>query len=575
MNRKKTGARVSAALWMVPCLLSAAWLAACGGAEFPEESSPVAQQEQAVVTLPIRINSGGGAFTDTYGRLWQADTSYYFGSAFQTTEPIAGTENDGLYQSMRVGDPSLEYEIAVPGPGIYTVQFLLIEPERNLSAPRSMYITAEGKPYLDRYQGMTTPLRSYTLFFDVPVTDGFLSLRLMPNPGSPPAVVSAVEVTPSKWSWVGGSPLDGRVTGRPALAVDGNNRPVIAWEDSYSVYAARWTGSTYQQLGGPLNTTPSIRSAVMVDASGAPVVSFIQIAQDSTDDCVRTRRWTGTAWVDVGGLVCLPTYDAVSVASAFDKQGQPLLAVLLRGTYLEDARVHVYRFNGVAWEQVGDAVGALGYLAWDLQVDTAQPVIAVDSSDRIVVAWDEYFWRGDLAGKSYAHVFRRNNGQWVRVGTQLPSSNVSSRYPSLALAPNGTPWVAYLKDGAVEVVREQSGAWVSTSTTGLKGWSGPVYSTNAPLLRIDSAGTATVVLLEQLTRNDFGRFLRKWNGTAWAVVDNHFGPLDTSYLGWNAVVWGDTDMAFALTSSGQPVLAIPELPASGSSGYLRIRTYTP
>ena len=141
-----------------------------------------------------------------------------------------------------------------------------------------------------------------------------------------------------------------------------DNRPVLALEKSYSIYATRWTGSTYQQLGGPLNTTPSLRPAVMVDVSGAPVVSFIQIAQDGTDDCVRTEgRWTGTAWVDVGGLVCLPSYDAVSVSSAFDKQGQPLLAVLLRGTYLDDgARVHVYRFNGVAWEQVGDAAGALG-----------------------------------------------------------------------------------------------------------------------------------------------------------------------------------------------------------------------
>ena len=78
--------------------------------------------------------------------------------------------------------------------------------------------------------------------------------------------------------------------------------------------------------------------------------------------------------------------------------------------------------------------------AYNLQFDTAQPVIAVDSSDRIV-RWrgTEYFWRGALDGKSYAHVFRRNNGQWVRVGTQLPSSNVSSRYPSLALAPTELP----------------------------------------------------------------------------------------------------------------------------------------
>ncbi len=211
MDMKKSGARVSAALRRVSCLLGAVWLAACG-AELPEESSPMAQQEQPVVTLPILINTGGGAFTDTYGRLWQADP-YGSGAIYKTTEPISGTENDGLYQSMRSGH--VTYEIPVPGPGIYTVQFLLIEPERNLGEPRSMVVEAEGDLVVDLYKSMVTPLRSYNLYFDVPVTDSALSLSVKSAPGSsgaavPGAVVSAIEVTASKWNWLGDGPLDAR-----------------------------------------------------------------------------------------------------------------------------------------------------------------------------------------------------------------------------------------------------------------------------------------------------------------------------------------------------------------------------
>jgi hypothetical protein len=42
-----------------------AWLAACGGAEVPEEPMLQPQDQAATtVTLPIRINVGGNAFTD-------------------------------------------------------------------------------------------------------------------------------------------------------------------------------------------------------------------------------------------------------------------------------------------------------------------------------------------------------------------------------------------------------------------------------------------------------------------------------------------------------------------------------
>ncbi len=362
------------------------------------------------------------------------------------------------------------------------------------------------------------------------------------------------------------------------MVLDGNNRPVVAWEDydSDNVRVAWWTGSTYQRLGDPSILDHSIRPAIMMDASGAPVVSFVELGGSS--DCVRTRRWNGTAWADLGGPVCLQNYNAWSMASVLDKQGRPLIAVMLRERFNNDARVHVYRFNGVAWEQVGDAVRAVGAAASGMDMDSGQPVIAVDPSDRIVVAWEEHYWEGALANKAYAHVFRRNNGQWVRVGTQLPSLNAWSRHPSLAIASNGTVWVAYIKDNATAVVREQNGAWAATSTTGLRGCVGPVSQTKAPLLRIDGAGTPMVLLLEEQEEPFWwlGRFLRKWNGTAWVPLDNRSGTLDATVMSWQSFTGANTDMAFALTSTGQPVVALPaEAPWGANYGDLRIRTLLP
>lgn len=585
MQRKKIGARLSASLRMGLALFSAAGLVACGGAESLEQEAPPSQQEQALVTLPIRINVGGGAYTDSYGRLWEADPQTW--DDFRTTEPIAGTVNDELYQTMDLDSSLLSYSIPVPGPGLYTVQFLLIEPERNLSSPRSMDIYAEGSAQVLRYQDMVQPLRSYTAWFEVAVRDNSLNMMVLPGAGSAPAVVSAIEVTKSKWNWLGGSPLEAGKWAdiRPSMAVDGSNRPVVAWWGTASdspdgnILVSRWTGSTYQRLGGPLGDAGSTNPTVVVDATGEPLVAFIQPHPASNRSRVRVRRWSGTAWTEVGGLVGLDGYEAQAVAATLDRQGRPVLAVALFLPDAMDARIHVYRLNGQIWEQVGDAVAALGSDARNLWGTLNSLGIAVDPTDRIVVAWGESYWSGPLYGNATAQVFRRNNGVWGRVGAQaLLSSDISPTKPSLALAADGTPWVAYRKNGVVDVVREQNGAWVSTSSAGLKGWSMPPITNmfvGSPLLQMDSTGTPTVLTIERADGN-CGRFIRKWNGTAWSSLENRYGALDSTEFGGEVIGPYETDMALALNKSGQPVVAIPEGPVAGAShGRLRLRTFTP
>jgi hypothetical protein len=398
--------------------------------------------------------------------------------------------------------------------------------------------------------------------------------------GSPPPVVSAVEVTASRWKWMDGSPQPsgGSVSGAPALAVDGSNRPVVAWADrgTDNVQSAQWTGSAWQPLGGALGDTRASSPVLLADASGAPLVAFVQSLPLPTGVRVRARRWDGTSWTEVGGLVGLQGYEATGVASALDNQGRPLLAVALAGRDAGvDSRLHVYRLEGAAWVQVGDAVRSLGGAAWD--GDIRHLSLAVDRTDRIVVAWGEDYWRGELAGKSFSHVFRRDSGLWKRVGTQVPDATASSsREPSLALAADGTPWVAYVKNGTVDVVREQNGAWVATPSAGLKGWPVPTPRVGAPLLRMDSTGAPTVLLRERSESYAHGRFLRKWNGTAWVPVISRVGPFDTTFLLPNADGGLEADTAFAVNRAGQLLVAMPEAPPSGAShGPLRLRAFTP
>jgi chitinase len=75
---------------------------------------------------PIRVNTGGNAYTDGASNVWSADTGYNTGSTASTGSAIAGTTDDALYQTNRWdagGGSELEYTFTVPN-GVYEVNLL-------------------------------------------------------------------------------------------------------------------------------------------------------------------------------------------------------------------------------------------------------------------------------------------------------------------------------------------------------------------------------------------------------------------------------------------------------------------
>ncbi len=64
---------------------------------------------------PIRVNSAGGAFTDSQGFIWSADTGFTGGNTASVSSAIANTVDDALYQTERYG--ALTYAFTVPAGG--------------------------------------------------------------------------------------------------------------------------------------------------------------------------------------------------------------------------------------------------------------------------------------------------------------------------------------------------------------------------------------------------------------------------------------------------------------------------
>jgi hypothetical protein len=99
----------------------------------PESATPPPGGE-----VVAAVNAGGGAYTALDGTAYTADAHFSGGKKFSTTAPIAGTEDDTLYQGERYAK-ALAYDIPVGGPGDYAVTLQFAE----------IFFTAPGQRVFD------------------------------------------------------------------------------------------------------------------------------------------------------------------------------------------------------------------------------------------------------------------------------------------------------------------------------------------------------------------------------------------------------------------------------------------
>ena len=101
---------------------------------------------------PVRINSGGPAYTDSLGQAWVADTSYTGGSVYTTTSTITNTADPTLYKTSRYGS-SFKYVITAPA-GSYSVTLKFAE----------LYWTSAGKRVFNVAINGTNVLSNFDIF---------------------------------------------------------------------------------------------------------------------------------------------------------------------------------------------------------------------------------------------------------------------------------------------------------------------------------------------------------------------------------------------------------------------------
>ncbi len=127
----------------------------------------------------VNINCGGAAYVTTGGVSYSADSLFDNGSTFSSSDPIAGTTDDVLYQSERYHN-TLSYSFPVPASGNYdvTLHFAEVFNKNQAVNKRVFDLNLEGNLVLDDYDifasvgGYTADVKT----FQVTVTDGVLNL---------------------------------------------------------------------------------------------------------------------------------------------------------------------------------------------------------------------------------------------------------------------------------------------------------------------------------------------------------------------------------------------------------------
>ncbi len=138
----------------------------------------------------IRVNCGGGWYNDTNGNGWQSDKKFdtsnpfswgYIGGRWcKTTDPIANTDDDLLYQRWRLGHSS--YKFNVPN-GIYEVTLKFAELFWNSSGKRIFDVNLEGNLVLndfDIYTESGHDSAGSDKIFTITVTDGIIEIDFIP-----------------------------------------------------------------------------------------------------------------------------------------------------------------------------------------------------------------------------------------------------------------------------------------------------------------------------------------------------------------------------------------------------------
>ena len=170
------------------------------GARFAERRDtldPTGEVPEVSPDTLIRINAGGAAFISDAGEAYEADKPSYLSGTSRTyirAHPIAGTEDDFLYQSERWGY-EFGYHIPLPN-GTYNVKLHFAEIYWKKEGIRDFDVNIEGGPYEVQHLDIYKEAGRFSAWVEeipqISVRDGIMDIEFSTHLNN--AKLSALEI---------------------------------------------------------------------------------------------------------------------------------------------------------------------------------------------------------------------------------------------------------------------------------------------------------------------------------------------------------------------------------------------
>lgn len=318
-----------------------------------------------------------------------------------------------------------------------------------------------------------------------------------------------------------------------ALVLDATGAPLLAFtqaENNYTVgelSVRKFDGAKWVFVG-PENISNGGALFISI-ANSTANVPFVAYADWAVAGKATVKKLDGGNWVTVGSAgfsSATVTYTSIAV----DAGGIPYIA------YSENEKAVVKKFNGTTWENVGGAAVSSG--------NGLFPVLSISPSGILYVAY------ADDSNDDKARVKKFNGTAWEDVGSPSVSEAAIQSAFSFTTAADGTPYIAY-NDGDLynshsgKVKKLNGTSWELVGTV----ISSPANKFLSPIkLAISSAGVpyAAFSAVNQSTAFYFseGMTVQKLNGASWETVE----PLVTTI--------GSSDYAQSLAIDGTDKLYV-------------------
>ncbi|MFY1826968.1 Ig-like domain-containing protein [Myxococcus fulvus] len=281
----------------------------------------------------------------------------------------------------------------------------------------------------------------------------------------------------SDWAELGRG-LEARPTGfepnQPTLRFDpGDGSPVVAWHEGNGsnederVYVARWTGAQWRYLGGPTGIVPehpsSLYPVMNLDAVGNPLVAFFS----DTENTTYVYRWTGMTWESIGGSLTAPVeWDSSRPMGVVASPSSNTVFVALLGTKDDVPKLALAQWDGTEWKTLR---GTQPPVELPVGVPPSRDFgLFITPDGRPLLTWLEQSNPGSATARSYVWM----NGEWSHHCPPLnPSSERHSQLSRLEVDPTGVMWMLWAKDGTPGFHIEQCSG---------EGWSHFASSSTAP-----------------------------------------------------------------------------------------------